>query len=127
MRWLGRWITVLVVASAAALFAGAGSALATAGDPDPSFAGDGGVTTPFGDGQDVGRAVAVDALRRIVVVGEDGSAGGENFALARYLPGGQLDPSFGGDGTVTTSFGNPPGAYGAAGIAIQPNGRLVVV
>jgi uncharacterized delta-60 repeat protein len=46
------------------------------------------------------------------------------FALARLNPDGSLDPSFGTDGRVTTSFGNS--VTGSAGL-LQPDGRIVAV
>ena len=60
---------------------------------DPSFSGDGLVTTDLG-GTDDGQGVAIQTDGKIVVAG--GSGG--NFALARYTTGGGLDPSFSGDG-----------------------------
>ena len=57
----------------------------------------------------------------IVAVG----SGRERFALARYETDGDLDTSFDGDGRVTTQFFglNIESAYG---IALQPDGMLVV-
>lgn len=59
-----------------------------------------------------------------LVLAPDGSlvAGGEvftltarrDFAVARFLPDGLVDPTFGGDGTVTTDFGR------LAGVAARP-------
>ena len=34
------------------------------------------------------------------------AGGSPDFALARYLPNGTLDITFGGDGTVLTDFGS---------------------
>jgi uncharacterized delta-60 repeat protein len=49
-----------------------------------------------------------------------------DFALARYLPNGTLDPSFGSHGTVLTDFGS--GSFDRANaLALQPNGKIVVV
>ena len=50
--------------------------------------------------------------------------GDGDFALARYNPDGWLDTSFSGDGKQTTEFG--PGD-GRAAVAIQPDGKIVVV
>jgi uncharacterized delta-60 repeat protein len=44
------------------------------------------------------------------------------FALARYTPDGLLDQAFGEGGTVQTSF---TGYDGPAGIAVQPDGKIV--
>ena len=46
------------------------------------------------------------------------------FALARYNSDGTLDATFGGDGKVETDF--TPRFDGAAGVAIQADGRIVV-
>jgi uncharacterized delta-60 repeat protein len=48
------------------------------------------------------------------------------FALARYIPTGQLDTTFGSNGTVATSFGFGP-EVSANGLAIQPDGKIVAV
>ena len=45
-----------------------------------------------------------------------------DFLVARYHTDGSLDPSFDGDGLVSTGFGAPAGA---TSVAIQPDGRIV--
>jgi hypothetical protein len=45
------------------------------------------------------------------------------FALARYLPDGRLDPTFGDGGKLTTEVGSC--CAGAIGVVIQPDGRLI--
>jgi uncharacterized delta-60 repeat protein len=75
------------------------------GGLDLSFGGDGKVATLFrpGDCSELAKDVAVQPDGRIVAVGVAGCANPHpEFALARYLPGGALDRSFGGDGLVTT-------------------------
>ena len=47
------------------------------------------------------------------------------FALARYTAAGQLDPTFGSNGTVTTSFGTT--TLAANGLATQSDGKIVAV
>ena len=47
------------------------------------------------------------------------------FALARYTPTGQLDTTFGTDGTVITSFGTT--TVTANGLAIQSDQKIVAV
>ena len=94
-------------------------AVAAPGDLDVSFSGDGKLTTDFGGGSDLAAAVAVQADGKIVVAGtSDG-----NFALARYGVDGALDPSFSGDGLVTTDLG---GTDDGQGVAIQTDGKIVV-
>jgi uncharacterized delta-60 repeat protein len=85
-----------------------GAAGAAPGDLDPSFGGDGIVTTVVGGGG--AEALAILPNGKIVAAG-----GG----LARYLPDGSLDPVFDGDGKVTTG--------GGVGVALQSNGRIVTV
>jgi uncharacterized delta-60 repeat protein len=100
-------------------------------DPDPGFGQNGRVTTDFAAGDDSGAAIAIQPDGRIVVAGDanTGTAADPNydFAVARYLPNGALDESFGGDGRVTTSFDNLNLSDRAADVAIQPDGKLVVV
>ena len=89
------------------------------GSPDTSFSGDGKQITQGGE-FNFWSGVALQADGKIVAVG--GSDG--DFALARYNPDGSLDPSFSG-GLQFTDFGSTVG--GAAGVAIQANGRIVAV
>jgi uncharacterized delta-60 repeat protein len=94
------------------------------GSLDPSFGTGGKVLTQI---QDASRALAV-ALQpdgKIVVSGVSVTQGGTPlFALARYLPDGSLDSSFGTGGTVTTALGGPS-AFGNS-LALQPDGKIVV-
>jgi len=97
---------------------------ASDGSLDASFGAGGKVTTDFG-----GRAFAV-ALRgdgKIVVAGDGarGGATGDDIALARFNTDGSLDTSFGVGGKVLTDFNSTNEA--ASELAIQPDGRLVVV
>src|SRR5215207_5037751 len=64
-----------------------------AGDLDPTFGGDGKVTTNFRFGEEL-RNVAINADGKIVVAGCTGGRGSP-IALARYNPNGTLDTSFG--------------------------------
>jgi uncharacterized delta-60 repeat protein len=93
------------------------------GHLDPTFGGDGLVTTNFTPKADTARALAIQANGKIVVAGGTGGAHG-NFALARYNPSGHLDPTFGQKGRVTTNF--TAGADAARALAIQANGKIVV-
>ena len=53
------------------------------------------------------------------------SSDNRDFALARYLPDGSLDASFGVGGQVTTDFGGQPDGDGAVALVLQPYGKLV--
>jgi len=103
----------------------ASTALAAPGDLDTTFGGDGIVTTNFTRRIAAGLALAIQSNGKLVVAGGskfDGRDG--RFAIARYNADGSLDATFGGDGKVTTDFSR----YGddAAGVAIQPDGKIVV-
>jgi uncharacterized delta-60 repeat protein len=105
------------------------------GSLDATF-GDGGVViTRFAAGSaaydaatdDRGRIVAVGTTGRDVyaaISDYDGNPGTE-FALARYGPDGELDPSFGSAGKVRTPF-SPHGPAQANAVAIQPDGLITV-
>jgi uncharacterized delta-60 repeat protein len=92
----------------------------TDGSLSLTFGGDGKVTTDFTEGPDRANAVAIQPDGKIVAAGSTGDGA---FALARYNPDGTLDPTFGGDGKVTTSF--PSSAYAEA-VVIQTDGKILV-
>jgi len=96
----------------------------TNGSLDPSFDGDGKLTTAFGGSFEEARAIAIQVDGKIIVAGETAlSVAAEiNFAIARYNTDGSLDNTFDGDGKVTTDFGL---VDGARAIVIQPDGRIV--
>jgi uncharacterized delta-60 repeat protein/uncharacterized repeat protein (TIGR01451 family) len=89
------------------------------GPLDPSFGGDGIVTTTIGSYAEA-HSVAMQPNGKIVVAGYASS----NFALARYNGNGTLDLGFGTGGVVTTVF--PDGTSEAYGVALQSDGRIVV-
>ncbi|PLS76279.1 MAG: hypothetical protein CYG61_02995, partial [Actinobacteria bacterium] len=101
----------------------ASPAHAAPGDLDASFDTDGIVTTPIGAAgvDDFGFDVAVQGDGRIVVAGTSG----DDFAVVRYNPDGSLDTSFDTDGKVTTDIGGAT-VDDATGVALQPDGRIVV-
>lgn len=102
------------------------------GAPDGTFGTGGLVTTNFqepNDSYDHAYGVAIHedgGLEKIVAVGVSGADSAEgDFALARYLPNGDLDGTFGknADGKVTTDFS---GGYDFAwSVAIGPGGKIV--
>jgi uncharacterized delta-60 repeat protein len=94
----------------------------TDGSLDPTFGGDGRARAAFPGGMFV-RAVAIQADGRIVVVGSSGSSV-TRFALARFTTDGSLDPTFGEDGRVTTTFRRRAEAYD---VAIQADGKIIAV
>jgi uncharacterized delta-60 repeat protein len=117
---LGSLAGVLLLLAAAV----AGPAQAAPGDLDLTFSGDGKQRTEVGSASSRPEAIARQSDGKIVAVGSVGGYGANDFALARYNPDGTLDPSFSGDGRQTTDFGPSDSAYG---VAIQGNGKIVVV
>jgi uncharacterized delta-60 repeat protein len=110
---------------ALALAASVHTALAAPGDLDPTFDGDGKVTTRVSTndfGFDDAKAVFVQPDGRIIAVG----ASDGRIALARYLTNGSLDPDFGTGGIVTTML-TQDDYFDVNGAALQPDGKIVVV
>jgi uncharacterized delta-60 repeat protein len=97
------------------------------GNLDTTFSGDGMARIGFGVGrQDLARDLVIQSDGKIVVVGEtdDADYNNSNFAVARLNPNGALDTTFSGDGRQITNFGGADQAYA---VALQSNGRIVVV
>lgn len=96
------------------------------GSRDRSFSGDGRLTTAFVQGAADAAGVAVQSDGKLVAVGNADPPSADDdsdFALARYLPNGSLDPSFSGDGRQTTDFG---GVYDFAEAVTIAGDRIVV-
>jgi uncharacterized delta-60 repeat protein len=100
------------------------NAQASAGELDQAFGEGGKVTTDLGR-DEMATAVAVQNDGRIVVVGALWTKkNGVDFALVRYNYDGSRDSSFGLNGVAGLDFN---GGYDFAhGVAIQPDGKLVV-
>jgi uncharacterized delta-60 repeat protein len=122
-----------------------GTAIGPGGDYDAFVArlnGDGSLDGSFGDGagvvytdfsdslapdDDAATGVIVDQLGRIVITGfiterRDGTAAFENagdYVIARYLPDGQLDRTFSGDGLARLAAGPAGSDDRAVAIAFQ--------
>ena len=103
--------------------------LTPAGILDVTFDTDGRQTTSFGLGADDERiqGLAIQPDGRIVAAGS-WDAGLADFAIVRYNTNGSLDATFSGDGRQSFTFGRPPsgGLEFARGVALQPNGKIVV-
>ena len=96
----------------------------TLGGADPTFGTGGKTTTAIGTGNDSIQALAVQSDGKILAAGYAVIGSFEDFALARYLENGTLDPSFGTNGIVTTTVG-PARDYGRC-TALQNDGKIVV-
>jgi uncharacterized delta-60 repeat protein len=99
------------------------------GDLDPTFGVRGRVTTDFFGNAAGARALVRQPDGKLVAAGwscQDASCAVNGFALARYLPEGRLDASFGVGGLVTTTFGGVGNLdEGARALVLQPDGKLV--
>jgi uncharacterized delta-60 repeat protein len=96
------------------------------GSLDESFGDDGKVTTDFGgDTEDAATAMLIQPDNKIVAAGTTGPElfAVRDFALTRYLADGTLDPSFGGDGKITTDFSGSDDV--SRDLAIQADGKLI--
>lgn len=104
------------------------------GSPDTSFGYDGARAVDFetvDTATDVGLAMVLQPDGRIVVAGSshwfDPSPPTNRWdlALARFLPGGALDPTFGQGGKVILDLHGAHGKDSGHGLVAQPDGRLV--
>ena len=91
---------------------------------DPLFApGQSRAFANFGGNNDVAQAMAIQPDGKVVLAGFTNAAGGLDFAIARFTQAGALDSGFGDAGKVRVEMG---GLDRAEGIAVQPNGKIVV-
>lgn len=94
------------------------------GSLDESFGEGGTVLTTFEPSNVAGAsAVVIQSDGKIIVGGHTGTGTDADFALARYLPDGELDESFGDGGQVTTPISAVTDWLLA--LAVQPDGKLV--
>jgi uncharacterized delta-60 repeat protein len=91
------------------------------GSLDKSFGRGGSVTSFFGF-DSLAHALAIQPDGKLVVAGT-GTGFFDAAVLARYLPDGRLDRSFGKNGQARLSLGHRGG--GALDVAVLPNGRIL--
>ena len=91
---------------------------------DPGFARDGIARVDVAPGADRGRAVALQADGKLVLVGSAAAGGRDEWGVVRLGPHGRLDPTFAGTGRLVTDFGT--GFDEANAVAVQDNGKLLV-
>jgi uncharacterized delta-60 repeat protein len=99
--------------------------LTAAGALDASFQGDGTIITSVSMWNDEAFAVAIQSDGKIVVAGWASIPVTQyDMAVVRYTSGGELDPTFSGDGIATIDF-NSAIDY-AYSVALQADGRIIV-
>src|SRR5438094_1818540 len=103
---------------------GYGRRMASPGDLDTSFSGDGKKTISFG-GVDIANVVLVQPNGRIVVAG--GGAAADRFCVAGLRSNGVLDTGFGSGGKRVIGFGGRGLGESVFGAALQPDGKIVLV
>lgn len=104
-------------------FATAAAVAPPPGSPDTAFGTGGGRAVDFFGGEEEARALAVAPDGRIVAGGGAPDGSFMRAALFRTTAAGELDPTFGVNGKVTTQFGGGNSYLGA--LAVQPDGKIV--
>lgn len=94
---------------------------------DTTFGSGGKVLTDVAGGADTAYAVAVQPDGKIVVAGSATVGANLDFVVARYLPSGAIDATFGAaatPGLITTAFGADSDT--AYALVLQADGKIVV-
>ena len=108
----------------------ASTAEARPGDLDPSFARGGQAVIPFGHRFSIAEDVVAQADGRILVIGNAAfDRAKPDFAMARYLADGRLDPTFGSQGVVAgdgVAFGTPNTVTEASSAILLGDGSFLV-
>lgn len=97
------------------------------GSLDSTFGVGGKVLTDFANSVDNANDMNIAPDGKIVVSGYSGPAGAYDFAVARYNQNGSLDTGFDGDGKFVVDMTGTGGIDGANGVAVQQNGKIVLV
>ena len=106
---------------AATIFSAAAAPARADGELDVSYGTEGVSIAPVGTAMAPAAAVVRSpGGNKVIVVGD---VEGGDVAIARFRPGGNLDPGFGDDGIVILDLG---GTEEAAGVAVDSQDRVVV-
>ncbi|MGZ8631634.1 MAG: hypothetical protein ACXWZF_11820 [Actinomycetota bacterium] len=95
------------------------------GGLDRDFGNRGVRITNVAQGADIGYGLAQQPDEKLVVAAQVANGGNGDWGVLRYGANGRLDDTFSGDGIRILSFG--PEFELARSVAVQPNGRIVVV
>jgi uncharacterized delta-60 repeat protein len=98
-----------------------GASAGIPGELDSSFGVGGKAQVAFGPESGASR-VAVQPDGKILVAGSPEAS--QAFSIARLLPNGNPDPTWGGGGVATTPLGEFASAYD---VAVQPDGKVVAI
>ncbi|WP_048439208.1 hypothetical protein [Caenimonas sp. SL110] len=94
------------------------------GTLDTSFNGTGKALVPVGISYDFGNSITVQPDGKIVIAGNSFNGSGYDFGVVRLTIDGTLDTSFNGTGKAQLPVGT--GYDFAGGVAMQPDGKIVV-
>lgn len=95
----------------------------TDGSLDTTFGNGGRVETDIDNRFDVAYEVVQEPDGKIVVVGQTIAGSNSDIVVARYTQDGRIDPTFAGDGTLTSDWGKFDVPQG---VAVTPSGAIVV-
>lgn len=98
--------------------------LASDGDLDATFSGDGKVTTAISSNSDRVHSICQQSDGKLVVAGHSYNANSSDFAVARYTTSGSLDTGFDSDGWTEVTIGS--GYDFAKSVIQQSDGKIVV-
>jgi len=122
--WTGAGAVLLGLAMVLALPVPSTAGTAQPGQLDIGFGINGHRTLDLGGTYDWAYATVLQRDGKILAAGVTNARGTYDFAVARYLPSGDVDPSFGEDGVAITDFGKSKDwAYA---MALQPDGDVLV-
>lgn len=93
------------------------------GTLDSTFSGNGSAIFNMNGTLDIANAISVDQQGRVVVAGVCTPNGQRDFCVARLLADGSLDPSFDGNGRLSTAVN---GDDEAVAVAIRRDGKMLV-
>ena len=96
------------------------------GRPDPTFDRDGILILPFTAAAEEATGVVPWGSRLVVAGRAHDATTGDDLTIVRLKSGGGLDTTFGGDGKVLVD-GGTAGTDTAHAVALQSNGKIVVV
>jgi len=94
------------------------------GTLDPGFGSGGKLTAAIGPGSSEADAMVIQPDGKIVIAGNAYDGNGYSSMVARFLPNGVLDNSFGTGGSVITVSGT--NGSSAKALALQPDGKILV-
>lgn len=94
------------------------------GQRDMAYGVEGVARADFG-GSDVFAAMSVTAAGQILAMGNSKIGSNTDLAIARFLPSGLLDPTFGTNGTVRIDMGSNTEKWNE--MILQADGKIVVV